>query len=753
MPSGPTAKKPNHPTGKSSNPDPVVTSVPAPAQPAAKPTAATTAAPKPGTLPRELDLIADFPGLKTPTPEAWRALVDKDLAGAPFEKKLITHTYEGVYLKPLYTRAELPPAPAEHSGAAPFTRGASPLGLTQCGWDIRQERSEPSISGVREAMLEDLQFGVTSIILRLDAAGRAGLDPDDPKAGALVASDGCSLSDAADFDDAFDGVYLDMIGVGLEAGASFTPGAALLGALWDRRKIAPEKRRGWFNADPLAVLARDGHLPYSVETGLSLAADLAAYTSKALPAARSIRVGTAPYHHAGATATQDLAFSMATALEYLRAMAAAGLTVDAAAKQMVFSFAVGTSFFLAIAKLRAARRLWARVLEASGGTLDESTAMRMHVRTSKRVITSRDPWVNILRNTACVYAAAVAGADAIGSVPFDAALGLPSALARRVARNTHHILQSESHLHRVSDPAGGSWYLDNLTNELAEKAWVILQSIEARGGMAKALADGWVHEQIDSAYEPRAKNIALRKDAIIGVSDFPNAGEEPVRPANFALPPIRAAAIERMKSRRREGVFALAVSGTPGERSAQLFAAAKAGATIGQMSRSLWNEATGVDLKAAIAPHPFAESFENLRDASDDYAKAHGHRPRAFLASMGSPAHHLPRTNFAKNLFEAGGFELAASDGYAKAAEAVEAFKASGCDLAVICSTDALYETLVPELAPALHRAGAKTVVLAGNPGDKEAAYRTAGVDRFIFVKCDVVKVLAELLSAEGAMS
>ncbi|MFN9972223.1 MAG: methylmalonyl-CoA mutase family protein, partial [Phycisphaerae bacterium] len=187
----------------------MVASVPAPAPSSAKP----TAGPKPGTLPRELDLIADFPGLKTPTPEAWRALVDKDLAGAPFEKKLITHTYEGVYLKPLYTRAELPIAPSEHSGAAPFTRGASPLGLTQCGWDIRQERSEPSISGVREAMLEDLQFGVTSIILRLDAAGRAGLDPDDAKAGALAASDGCSLSDAADFDDAFDGVYLDMIGV------------------------------------------------------------------------------------------------------------------------------------------------------------------------------------------------------------------------------------------------------------------------------------------------------------------------------------------------------------------------------------------------------------------------------------------------------------------------------------------------------------------------------------------------------------
>lgn len=708
-------------------------------------------------LTRELNVAQEFPA---PTYEDWRKLVDLDLKGAPFERKLVTHTYEGIYIKPLYTAADWSHGgdPTGFSGVGPFTRGAYPLGTSQCGWDIRQEHASATAADLNTALLDDLTHGVTSIVLRLDTAGRQGLDADDPRAGLLIGGDGVSLSTPADFAAAFNGVYLNMIGVGLESGAAFVPAAAQLAALWEAAGVAPDKAHGQFNADPLAVLARDGVLPYSIEEGLTRAADLAVWTSGRYRNVAAVRVGTAVYHHAGATATQDLAFSMATALEYLRAMTAAGLTVDQAARQITFSYAIGCGFFLAISKLRAARRLWARIVEASGGGA-EAQRMTMHVRPSKRVLTTRDPWVNLLRNSVCVFAAGVAGADAVGSIPFDAPLGTPSPLGRRIARNTQIILQEESHLHRVADPAGGCWYLESLTDELAEKAWVILQAIEGRGGMSRSLGDGFIASQIDSAFAPRQKNLAIRKDPITGVSEFPNLGES--LPAHPTTDPAtlreatRARTAAYRKSAKDVGTALKAIGSaqTPGTRSAAAYAAAVAGATLGQINAALNNTVGEARIAAAITIHPFAEPFERLRTASDEYLAECGSRPRAFIASMGTVAQHNARTAFATNFFETGGFETVTSDGYTDVNAAVSAFRASGASIAVICSTDELYDTVVPELAPALHRAGARTVVLAGNPGAKEATFLAAGVDRFIFVRCDVVRTLTELLKEEGVLA
>lgn len=699
-------------------------------------------------LPRELNVEDEF----TPVDlSQWRSLVDKDLAGASFERKLFTHTYEGLYVRPLYTGEDWPgkrPADASgFSGFPPCTRGGQPLANTRGGWDIRQERAEPTPGRLNEALLEDLTFGVQSVTLRLDAAARAGLDPIDPGATPLLGVDGVRISTLDDLDAALKGVYLDMIGVWLEAGASFVPAAGLLAALWEKRGIDPTKARGGFGADPLAVLARDGSLPMSLDDAMGLAGDLAVWTSRSFPHVASIRVGTAPYHHAGATATQDLAYSIATGLEYLRVLTRAGLSAEQAARQMVFSFAVGTSFFLAIAKLRAARRLWARVLEVVG-VPEGARGMRQHVRASKRVLTTRDPWVNILRNAACVFAAGVGGAEAVSSVPFDAALGPASPLSRRLARNTQHILQAESHLHRVADPAGGSWYLETLTDELAARAWLILQDLEARGGMRACLTSGVIHDQIDNAFAPRATNLATRRDTIVGVSDFPNLAESDLTPEPFDQPALAAEAVASF--RRRARIAAPTTLETP--RAGSVAKLASAGASIGELSRALATS-DPAQLDRPIAPHPFAEPFEILRDASDQYLASHGVRPRVFLASVGSPAQHLARTNFARNLLESGGFETLGGDGVPDASSAAVAFAASGCDVAVICSSDPMYETLVADLAPRLHRAGARVVVLAGNPGDKEGAFRAAGVDRFIFLKCDVVRVLTELLQDEGVLA
>jgi methylmalonyl-CoA mutase len=307
------------------------------------------------------------------------------------------------------------------------------------------------------------------------------------------------------------------------------------------------------------------------------------------------------------------------------------------------------------------------------------------------------------------------------------------------------VLQEESHLERVVDPAGGSWYLESLTEELATKAWEFFQQVERAGGMLAALESGWVAGQIESAFAPRAKNLARRKDGITGVSEFPNVAETPV----VRHPPDRStlvrAAVERLRAARREVWPAQATV------VATAIAAASAGASIGHLARQLGfhQEPTVV---APISPHPFAEPFEELRASSDAWAARHGHHPRVFLANMGSPTHHTARATYAKNFFEAGGFEVISNNGFRDAAAAAQAFASSEARIAVICSSDKLYPEAVPALAPQLKSAGATTIVLAGNPGANEADWRAAGVDRFIFVKCDVLATLREMLRQEGVL-
>jgi methylmalonyl-CoA mutase len=688
---------------------------------------------------------------------AWRALAEADLEGASFEQRLVTHTYEGIDIQPVYARRDRPGEgdPDGFPGLAPFVRGAWPLGAAQTGWDLRQEHVHPDLDATNRAILDDLRGGVTSLLLRLDAAARNGLDPDDPGAGEWAGRDGMMVYHADDLDRALGGVHLDMIGVTLEAGAAFLPAAALLVALWRRRGVTPDHARGAFNADPLAVLARDGHLPVAAEAALALMADLAAWTAKNYPHVTAVRVGTAPYHHAGATAAQDVALGMATAVEYLRAMTRAGLSVDAAARQILFSISVGTHHFLAIAKLRAARRLWGRVVEACGGS-PNAAAMRLHSRISKRVLTQRDPHVNLLRNTVGCFAAGLGGAEAITSVPLDSVAGLPDALSRRIARNTVLVLQEEAHLNRVIDPPGGSWYLGWLTDQVAEKAWALFQEVERGGGMLQAIQGGWVAKQIDSAFAPRAKNLARRKEGITGVSEFPNVGEAPVTRPAPDRDALGEAATARLTAARRgsPALTALAYSGARRGTDAPVALAVEAaerGASIGQLSLALGFHAEPT-LLPPLTPHPFAEPFEDLRDASDAWQAAHGRRPRVFLANLGPVGDHTARATYAKNFFEAGGFEVVGNDGFRDADAAAKAFTQSGATIAVLCSSDKLYPEFVPQAAPRLKAAGARSVVLAGNPGANEAAWRAAGVDRFIFIKCDVLAALRDMLREEGVL-
>jgi methylmalonyl-CoA mutase len=688
-----------------------------------------------------INFVEDFP---SPTQDEWRAEVDKALKGAPFDKKMLTKTYEGITLRPIYTRNDwsCEGDPSGFPGAAPFTRGGRASGGVVSGWDVRQRYMWPDPKSCNDIILAELDRGVTSLILRFDTAAQAGFDGDASGAADLAGDNGIMLYSVEDLDLLLTGVQLDLLTISLEAGPQFLPAAALLEALWQRRGIGPEKALGAFNADPVSTLAGQGRLPVSVETALAHLGDLARHTGATYPHVTAVGVDTSAYHDAGATETQDLAASMATAVAYLRAMTAAGMDIDSACRQIAFTYSLDADQFLSLCKLRAARKLWNRVAEACGAS-EPARAMKQHAITSTRMMTRYDPWVNMLRGTVACFAAAVGGADSITVQPFNALIGLPDELGRRIARNTHVILSEESNLPRVIDAGGGSWYIESRTDELARAAWTEFQDIEKSGGIVAVVQDGSFAGKIAAAYAAREKNIGRRKDPLTGISEFPNIDEYPIPLEAPDLGTARREAADRLGGTRgkadADAKLKALKSADAGHVGEAAVAAAAAGASIGAMASALAGQATSVN---ALPTHCFAEQFEALRNASDAHEKNTGKRPTIFLANLGPVAKHTARATFAKNFFEVGGIRTLPNEGFKDAESCAKAFQDSGAEIAILCSADPIYEEMVPSVAPALKNTGCKYLFLAGSPGEKKEAYMSAGVDDFIFLGCDLLQSL-----------
>ena len=696
----------------------------------------------------KLSIQEDFPPVSY---DQWRKLVEDSLKGAPFEKKLVARTYEGIDIQPIYTLSDRlgEGDTSGYPGITPYIRGSQALGASATGWDIRQEHLSPQPVAANAAVRADVLGGVTSILLALDHSVRIGCDPDSEQLSGDSGVDGLMAYHVNDLEVTFANVDLSETGVYLETGAAFLPASSLLIALWRRQGVSNEDVKGGFNADPLKVLACEGKLPTSLDSSLSQLADLAAWTNENYPQVSAVCVDSSPFHHAGADAAQDIAFALATGLQYLRSMLDFGMTIEDAARQINFRMSVGTHHFLSIAKLRAARQVWAQVVESCGGS-PASAAMSLHVRLSDRVQTRLDPYVNLLRNTVGIFSAGIGGADVVTSVPFDSALGRSTEFSRRLARNTALVLQEEAHLNRVVDPAGGSWYLEQHTQQIAEKAWEIFQTVESQGGIVPALINGWIAQQIDASYGPRAKDIATRREGITGVSEFPDLEQAEIEHPVLDLEKIRAEAIQRAQSHRKETPAVVEISSTSSWITAAV-EAAEGGATIGQISAALGFHKTPENI-TPLPSRSFAEPFEKLRDASDRWKESHGQRPQVFLANLGPLAHHTARTTYSKSFFEAGGFEVVSEDSFPDVAAATKAFSASGAKIAVICSSDKLYPDFIPTAVPQLKESGARTVIVAGRPGDHEQAWRDAGVDYFIYISCDVLSTLQSLLAEEGVI-
>lgn len=604
--------------------------------------------------------------------DQWKALVDKAIKGADFEKKLVSKTADGLRVEPLYT-------PADAKGDAhPFVRGTG-APRPALGWDIRQFHLDSDPAAVNAAILEDLDGGVTSIALEVAGSGGMGIP-----------------ADAASLERALKGVMLDLCPVSLIAGDATDAAARALIAVWDKAGVPAAGRKGSFGANPIGDLARTGSLALPLDTAVAAAVRLAKDT-EASPDVQALRADGIPFHMGGASEAQELAAMLATLVAYLRAADAAGIAPKAALPKIDVVLALDDDQFLGLAKIRAARRLVGRVAEVCGAA-DAMAGVRVTAVTSMRMMAQRDPWTNILRTTIACATGALGGADAICVLPFTMALGKPDAFARRVARNIQIVCQEESNLGRVTDPAGGSWYIETLTNDLAAKAWSIFQGIEAEGGIVAALTSGSLQKQIAAVAETRAKAIATGKIELTGVSAFPLLGTDGVSAEAWPRPALKAG-----------GTAAVTV--TP------------------------------------LTMTRLAEPFEALRDAADAYAAKSGKPYEVFLASIGEVIDHNIRSTWIKNYLAAGGIAAAMTDGYKDAAAAAAAFKASGASAACICSSDALNALHAEATARALKAAGAKLVLMAGRPGDKEDALKAAGVDQFLFAGADAVATLAGLQS------
>jgi len=637
---------------------------------------------------------------------------------------LMTVLEDGVEAKWLYTPEDaLGADPAGLPGRAPFVRG------TRAGrhWQIRQEHTHPDRAQANREILEDLNGGVTEITLR-------------------IGEDGLLVSNLDHMSQVLDGVYLDMARVALDAGASAPAAAALLVALWRENGIAPDQALGSFRYDPLGTLARTGELPASPEDSLAAAGGLAAETARAWPAARALAVDTGIYVEAGATAAWELGIAIATGVEYLRAAAAAGLEPDEAAAQIEFTLAVGPDQFLEMAKFRAVRRLWARVLEASGVEEDKRHSPTYAVTTS-RMITAVDPWVNMLRVTTAAFAAGTGGADGVTVTPFDRMIGQPGDLGRRIARNTQIILQDESSLGRIADPLAGSWYGEELTDELARAAWSRFQDIEREGGTLAALRSGLIATTLSGLANEREDDLSHRRRVMTGVNEFPLLGDDGTEPVIVDRQAFIEADAARLAERPEVTGFEKLTGAEPDERLAAATSLASAGARIDELTAAVAGETFSLP---KLNVRPDAAPFEAMRRAAREHELAGGDRPQIYLACMGSIASHVNYANWAKSFFEVAGVETVPSGALESNEQQAKTFKEGGFDLVAVCAGRNQTPEDVADLVGRLRDVGAGYVYMINSTPELNQAAMDAGADELVKNGVNLTEVLRATLGRLG---
>jgi len=661
-----------------------------------------------------------------PTLADWEALAEKEVGGDP--SRLVWETPEGIPVKPLYTAADLEGLEALGSlpGFDPFVRGVRATMYSNRPWTIRQYAGFSTAEESNAFYRQNLAAGQMGLSVAFDLATHRGYDSDHPRVIGDVGKAGVAIDSVEDMKILFDGIPLDRMTVSMTMNGAVLPVLAGYIVAAEELGVAEADLGGTIQNDILKEFMVRNTYIYPPEPSMRIVADIIEYTATRMPKFNSISISGYHMQEAGATAVQELAFTIADGMEYVRAALERGLDVDVFAGRLSFFFAIGMNFFMEVAKLRAARLLWSRVMRQFDAKKPSSVMLRTHCQTSGVSLTEQDPYNNIVRTAVEAMAAVLGGTQSLHTNSFDEALALPTEFSARIARNTQLILTEETGITHVVDPLGGSYYVEGLTSAIAEHAWALIEEVETLGGMTKAVESGMPKLRIEEAAARRQAAIDRGSEVIVGVNKYRLADEAAVDIRDVDNAAVRDSQIKRLEhvratrddQRCRDALDALSdgARGT-GNLLELSIAASRARATVGEISDAL--EAVFTRHRATVrtiagvygSAAAGGEDYERVRGEVEAFAKAEGRRPRLLVVKMGQDGHDRGAKVIA-TAFADLGFDVDVGPLFQTPEEAARDAVENDVHVVGVSSQAAGHKTLVPELIAQLRKQGGDDIVV-----------------------------------------
>lgn len=657
----------------------------------------------------------------------WQALAEKELR-APAET-LVWKTPEGIDVKPVYTEDDVEGLPHLGSlpGIAPFTRGPRATMYAGRPWTIRQYAGFSTAEASNAFYRKALAAGQQGVSVAFDLATHRGYDSDHPRVEGDVGKAGVAIDSVEDMKILFDGIPLEKISVSMTMNGAVIPILASFIVAGEEQGVSRAELSGTIQNDILKEFMVRNTYIYPPEPSMRIVADIIEYTAKEMPKFNSISISGYHMQEAGATLVQELAFTLADGREYVRAAIAKGLDVDAFAGRLSFFFAIGMNFFMEAAKLRAARFLWTRIMQEFNPTKPSSLMLRTHCQTSGVSLQEQDPYNNIVRTAFEAMSAVLGGTQSLHTNSFDEAIALPTEFSARIARNTQLILQHETGVTKVVDPLAGSYYVESLTKELADKAWALIEEVEALGGMTRAVNEGLPKRLIEEAATRRQAAVDKAEEIIVGVNKYRLDNEEPIDILEIDNSAVRAAQIRRLDETRRrrdatkvgETLTALtevAKSGR-GNLLAAAVDAARARATVGEISDAMRSAFGDHAATPEVIQDVYGEAYRDepelavIRSRMADLSATIGHRPKVMVAKLGQDGHDRGAKVIA-SAFGDIGFDVLAGPLFQTPGEAADLAVANKVQVVGMSSLAAGHKTLAPQLIDALKAKGAKDVIV-----------------------------------------
>ena len=696
------------------------------------------------------------------TIDDWAKLAAKEVKG----KDLTWHTPEGIAVKPLYTADDVPADPGL-PGFAPFTRGVRASMYAGRPWTIRQYAGFSTAEESNAFYRRNLAAGQKGLSVAFDLATHRGYDSDHPRVVGDVGKAGVAIDSVEDMKILFDGIPLDQMSVSMTMNGAVIPILAFFIVAGEEQGVPPEKLDGTIQNDILKEFMVRNTYIYPPEPSMRIISDIFAYTSAKMPKFNSISISGYHMQEAGATQVQELAFTIADGMEYVKYGVASGLDIDKFAGRLSFFFAIGMNFFMEVAKLRAARVLWHRVMTRLGAQDERSKMLRTHCQTSGVSLQEQDPYNNVIRTTIEAMAAMLGGTQSLHTNALDEAIALPTDFSARIARNTQIVIQEETGMCNVVDPLGGSYYIEALTGQLVDQAWAIIERVEAEGGMAKAVAAGWPKAMIEQAAAARQARVDKGEDVIVGVNKYRLASEDRLDTLEVDNHAVREGQIARLKWVResrdeaacRAALDALTEGAKAGGNLLELAVnAARLRATLGEISDAM----EAVFGRHGTVPTPVKgvygaayagdDRYQQVLDGVEAVTRRLGRKPRLLVAKMGQDGHDRG-ANVIASAFADMGFEVFSGPLFQTPEEAARLALDNAVDAVGASSLAAGHKTLIPELIVRLREAGRPDIkVVAGGviPPQDYDFLREAGVQGIYGPGSNVVECAADMLRLLG---